>query len=250
MKLLTHILATLLLAGATVFIPAYANRTTTKQHPDTTILQKWDAGKQVSDDAVKAYGAERCFTVSKIDDATFKRIYGKSYKKNCRVPRSELRYLRVLHRTLDGHTQLGEIVCNQAIANDLITIFRQLYQAHYPIERMLLIDEYGAQDEPSMTANNTTCFNYRTVAGSSKLSAHSQGLAIDINPLYNPYVKVRNGRTVVQPEAGRTYANRTRDFNYKITTSDLCYKLFRQHGFIWGGSWRTLKDYQHFEKAK
>ncbi len=247
---LTHTMATLALVFACTFMSANAHRPTLKSPSETTILQDWQAGKRVSEDAVKAYGIDRCFTILKIDDATFKRINGKSYKKGCRVPRSELRYLRVLHRTLDGATQLGEIVCNRAIANDLITIFRQLYQARYPIERMVLIDEYEAEDEPSMTANNTTCFNYRTVAGSSKLSAHSLGMAIDINPLYNPYIKVRNGHTVVQPKAGRPYTNRAQHFNYKITTTDLCYKLFRQHGFSWGGSWRSLKDYQHFEKSK
>ena len=101
-----------------------------------------------------------------------------------------------------------------------------------------------------MAANNTTCFNYRTVAGSSKLSAHSLGKAVDINPLYNPCVKTRHGHTTIQPARGKAYTDRNRKFNYKIDRQDLCYRLFRQHGFTWGGDWRSLKDYQHFEKTR
>ena len=114
---------------------------------------------------------------------------------------------------------------------------------------MRLIDEYDADDERSMQANNTSCFNFRAIAGSTKLSKHSQGLAIDINPLYNPCVKQRkDGRTVVQPATGRKYANRNKRWPYMIVKDDLCYRLFIEHGFKWGGSWRTTKDYQHFER--
>lgn len=143
----------------------------------------------------------------------------------------------------------GEMICHKDIANDLIEIFRKLYDAHYPIERMQLIDDYDADDVTSMNHNNTSCFNYRAVAGSKKLSKHSMGKAVDINPLYNPYVKKRaNGKTIVNPEKGRQYANRSKQFKYKIDRNDLAYRLFTQHGFTWGGGWRSLKDYQHFEK--
>ncbi|MBR1838544.1 MAG: M15 family metallopeptidase, partial [Bacteroidaceae bacterium] len=88
------------------------------------------------------------------------------------------------------------------------------------------------------------------VAGSQKLSKHSQGLAVDINTLYNPCVANRQGRQTVQPQAGRPYAFRRdqrQDIPYKIDHNDLAYKLFRAEGFTWGGDWRTVKDYQHFE---
>ena len=144
---------------------------------------------------------------------------------------------------------LGELVCNKAVAADFIDIFRTLYDARYPIERMVLIDNYNAQDDPSMEANNSSCFNFRFIAGTTTLSNHSMGMAIDINPLYNPYVKQRtNGTLYVSPESGRPYADRNRQFDYKIDHNDLCYKLFKQHGFTWGGDWTSLKDYQHFEK--
>lgn len=218
---------------------------------DADALRQWTPAAVVSDEAVKAYSLDSCFKAYPISDAVFARMWGKSYKKNCTVPRSSLRYLRVLHRNLDGKTQLGELVCNQTIANDLLGIFRELYRDGYKIERMVLIDEYDADDERSMAANNTSCFNFRAVSGTTKLSKHAQGLAIDINPLYNPYVHLNNGK--VEPANGKPYAtHRTNDRKDipvpVINTSDLCYRLFVQHGFLWGGSWRTVKDYQHFQK--
>ena len=114
---------------------------------------------------------------------------------------------------------------------------------------MQLIDDYDADDERSMRANNTSCFNYRPSAGSKKLSKHSRGLAIDINPLYNPCVRrLANGSTSVQPATAGKYTNRSKKQRYMIDKNDLCYRLFVKHGFTWGGSWRSLKDYQHFER--
>lgn len=212
---------------------------------------QWQAGKQTSLKAVESYGEDLCFAADTISDRVFARMWGKSYKKGCTVARRELRYVRVLHYTLDGKIKLGELVCNKAIANDLVEIFRELFRARYPIESIVLIDNYGADDERSMAANNTSCFNYRCVAGTKKLSSHSQGRAIDINTLYNPYVKRRaDGTTSVRPAKGKAYANRNKKFSYKIDHDDLCYKLFVKHGFRWGGDWRSVKDYQHFEKRR
>lgn len=189
------------------------------------------------------------FTAEPISDATFKRMQGKSYKDNCTIPLKELRYIKILHYGFDGKIKSGELVCHHTIAADLIDIFRELYKARYPIECVQLIDDYNANDEQSMLHNNTSCFNYRHVAGTRSLSLHSQGKAIDINPLYNPYVKrLRNGSTSISPKAGRAYANRSKTFKHKIDHNDLVYKLFKQHGFTWGGDWKSVKDYQHFEK--
>lgn len=213
-------------------------------------LHEWTPAAVVSDEAAKAYSLDSCFKAYPINDAIFARMQGKSFKQNCTMPRASLRYLHVLHRNTEGKTQLGEIVCNQSIANDLLDIFRKLYEAGYKIERITLIDDYNADDETSMRANNTSCFNFRVVSGTTKLSKHSQGLAIDINPLYNPYIHLNNGK--VEPATGKPYAyNRANLRNVKvpiIDTKDLCYRLFIQHGFRWGGAWKTVKDYQHFEK--
>ena len=103
----------------------------------------------------------------------------------------------------------------------------------------------------SCEANNTSCFNYRQVVGSSSLSKHALGLAIDINPLYNPYITYNgDGSANVYPENAADYVDRSKEFPYKIDENDLCYKLFTEHGFTWGGHWNNVKDYQHFQKAK
>ena len=188
------------------------------------------------------------FCQEEISDEVFCRMMGKSYKEECTTPREELRYLRVLHYNKVGEELQGELVCHKDIANDLLAIFRELYQAKYPIERMVLIDEYDADDEASMRANNTSAFNFRKASGMRTLSKHSTGMAIDINPLYNPLVKHREGRTRVYPSNATPYIDRSQDFPYKIVKGDLCYRLFKKYGFSWGGDWKSSKDYQHFEK--
>lgn len=190
---------------------------------------------------------KKLFTVSKISNSIFERMYQKSYKENCTVPKDSLRYLRVLHMDLDGNTRIGELVVNESIADDVKTIFYKLYLHGYPIEKMVLVDEYDADDNASMADNNSSAFNYRVVEGTTHLSKHSLGLAIDINPLYNPYIHTLNGQTVCSPENGSAYSDRTKDFPYKIDTEDYAYKLFLEYGFSWGGSWNSAKDYQHFQ---
>lgn len=191
---------------------------------------------------------ENSFSQQEITDTLFARIKGKSYKDNCTIPLSELRYLQVLHYNKEGEVLKGELICHQSISEDLLTIFRELYKAKYPIERMVLVDEYDADDEASMKVNNSSAFNFRYISGTKSLSRHSRGMAIDINPLYNPYVRQCNGRTIVEPANAKPYVDRTKDFPYKIVKGDLCYRLFKKYGFTWGGDWRTSKDYQHFEK--
>ena len=212
-------------------------------------FQPWKAGTVVTASQVEAYGEDRCFQVVDIPDAVFARMNGKSYRDNPNIRRSDLRYLRVLHVDIDGRILLGEMVCNKAIARDLVDIFRELYRQRYPIERMTLIDDYDADDERSMRANNSSCFCYRVVSSSRHLSKHALGMAVDINTLYNPYVYTRsNGVRVVEPKTGAPYVDRSKAFPYKLRKGDLCHRLFLQHGFRWGGSWNNRKDYQHFEK--
>ena len=188
------------------------------------------------------------FSIDTISNEVFARMQGRSFPDNYTIKREDLRYLRVLHRNAEDSTLKGELVCNKLIAEDLLDIFQKLYKAHYPIERIRLIDDYNADDEASMSDNNSSCFCFRTVDGTKKLSNHARGLAVDINTLYNPYIRNRNGRQLISPEGGKPYANRSKKFKYKIEYGDLCHRLFLEHGFTWGGSWRTMKDYQHFEK--
>lgn len=179
-------------------------------------------------------------------------ITGVSYPAEgaVQIDYADLNYLHVMHYNFEGKAVEGEIICNAAIAQDLAEIFYELYIAEYQIEKITLIDNYSGDDTASMEDNNTSCFNYRTVDGTDKLSKHALGLAIDINPFYNPYVRyTKDGGQLVSPEGSESYADRTSSFPYKIDTEDLCYRLFIEHGFTWGGNWNSSKDYQHFQKV-
>ncbi len=190
------------------------------------------------------------FFKEEIGDEIMSRIMGISYKENNNISLGELNYIRVLHVGFDDMVHIGELIVNKAIADDIIDIMKILYNNKYPIEKMLLVDEYGGDDITSMSDNNTSAFNYRLIANTDMLSNHAMGMAIDINPLYNPYVTAdKEGNINISPENGSGYADRTKDFMYKIDEFDLCYKLFISYGFSWGGSWSRSKDYQHFEKT-
>lgn len=214
------------------------NNETSSKKNDTSLL---------SNDKNNNNKKQNDFYIKEIDDELFNKIKGKSYKDDCIVPRADLRYLHILHKTLDGKTKEGEMITNYHIANEILSIFKELYEQNYPIEHVRLIDNYDADDEKSMEDNNSSSFNFRKISYSSKLSKHAYGLAVDINPLYNPYIKKVDGKESVEPINATKYVDRTKEYPYKITTSDLCYKLFKKHGFEWGGLWNNSKDYQHFQ---
>lgn len=206
------------------------------------------AGSIVSPAILENTGIDNLFYSTEISSEIQNRIAGVSYQENDTIALSDLRYIRVLYYGFDGEPHIGELIVNQKIEADILEIMKELYENQYPIEKMVLIDEYEADDENSMADNNTSAFNYRSINGSTKLSKHSLGLAIDINPRYNPCVRTIDGELSVEPANGNTYTDRTQEFPYKINENDLCYRLFTEHGFTWGGNWNSLKDYQHFEK--
>ena len=191
--------------------------------------------------------AEKDFYKLEINDEIFKRIDGKSFKKDCTLPREDLRYIHVLHVDINNTKHEGEMICNKYIADTLLKIFKKLYEEKYPIEKMILIDEYDADDETAMEDNDSSCFNFRFISHTTRISKHGLGLAVDINTLYNPYIKVVDNITYIEPKTGEKYVDRNQSFIYKIEKNDLCYKLFIENGFDWGGDWEDRKDYQHFE---
>ena len=193
---------------------------------------------------IEEAAVEPVFTAEPIPEAIEARMRGVSYPEDAEIKLSDLRYLRLSYVDFEDHEQVGELVCNKAIAEDLLAIFKDLYEARYPIRSIRLIDDFGGDDEASMAADNTSCFNYRKKTGMRELSKHALGLAVDINPFENPYVRPSR----VRPTGASAFADRTQDFPHKIDKNDLCYRLFRARGFSWGGSWRSVQDYQHFEK--
>ena len=215
----------------------------TPEEPEKEELTKTD-NEAVSDS----------FYIEPISEELKEKMRGKSYASDIDetiVNFDMLRHVVIKYNDFDGNIADGELVCNELIAQDLLEIFKELYENGYMLEEVSLIDKYDADDDTSMEANNTSCFNYRLVDRSTKLSYHAYGLAIDVNPLYNPYVeygKGEGGSDYICPTQSVPYAYRDKEFPYKIDENDLCYKLFKQHGFIWGGDWNSCKDYQHFEK--
>ena len=189
------------------------------------------------------------FYMTEITDEIFERIKGKSYPEGATVSLDDLRWCHVVHYGFDGEIHEGEIIVNKAIAEDTLEIFKELFDIKYEIEKIRLIDEYGADDERSMEDNNSSSFCYRTIAETTVLSNHALGLAIDINTLYNPYVYTRkDGTLFLQPENAADYVDREQENPHFIKNGDECYNIFIAHGFTWGGDWNTKKDYQHFEK--
>lgn len=216
---------------------------------ETERIRNLAAGELAADGMLAAEQIAPLFYASGVNDTVYARINGSSYTQNPDIQPSELSYLKMLYYGFDGNTYVGEMIVNQKIESEILQIFKTLYENKYPIEKMVLIDNYDADDTLSMEDNNTSAFNYRTISGSSKLSNHSYGMAVDLNPKYNPYVKTASdGSIICQPEGGREYADRSKDFAYKIDENDLAYRLFTEAGFTWGGNWNSVKDYQHFEK--
>lgn len=185
-----------------------------------------------------------------LNDALKERITGLSYPAppaDCLVPYEALRYLRIRYVDFSGAEQEGELIVNERLAPEVLEIFAALYDARYPLSSVRLVDDFGqpGDDTRSMEADNTSAFCYRSVAGSEKLSRHSYGAAIDINPMRNPYIRPDGS---IVPENGAAYADRSADFPGRIDEDDLCYRLFTERGWEWGGHFKTSKDYQHFSK--
>lgn len=183
---------------------------------------------------------------SSIEAVTLEQL-GASWKPDlgCAAP-EQLRAVNVSHWGYDGQVHLGRLVVAATHAERMVAAFRDIYAARFPIERMVPIDAYGGDDQASMRANNTSGFNCRTVAGSTKLSQHAFGLAIDVNPLVNPYVK---GGGIVDPPEGAPYADRTRNDVGMIHSDDAAVRAFAAQGWRWGGYWSQGKDYQHFSAS-
>lgn len=182
--------------------------------------------------------------ISAIPDSTQQTMQQYTWHPGCPVPIADLVYIQLSYWGFDHKPHRGELIVNKQLAGQTVNIFKTLYQRQFPIEKMQLIEEYQGNDEASLEANNTAAFNCRLVTGSQKFSQHSYGRAIDINPLQNPYVR---GNKIL-PFQGKQFLNRNKQSPGMITQQSLVYQEFKKYGWKWGGDWRHLKDYHHFEK--
>ena len=190
--------------------------------------------------------------IRKIDHEIEQRmVAGHSYRKGCPVPLSDLRYLQMTYLGFDGREHIGEMIVNKKVAKEVVSIFGALYHAKYPIRKMNLVSDFGGSDWESIEADNTSAFNCRPVTGGKKWSNHAYGKAIDINPIENPYISKRG--SIAHPDSlqyrDRRHKNRFDPADQAmIVPHDKIIGIFKRRGWRWGGDWRSIKDYQHFEK--
>ncbi len=162
-----------------------------------------------------------------------------SYRDGCPVGPSQLRTVAVSYWGFDGTPRAGRIVVSKRVAPGLVTVFRTLWQARFPLRRLQPVSAYRGSDDASMAADNTSGFNCRFVGGTSRWSMHAYGEAIDVNPVENPYVR---GSTV-SPPAGRAYLDRSRYRKGMAVQAGVLVRAFTAAGWTWGAS---FGDYQHF----
>jgi hypothetical protein len=167
-----------------------------------------------------------------------------SWRAGCPIAPVQLRRLRLTYWGFDRRAHTGALILNASAVGDVVRVFRRLYAARFPIRRMRPIDAYRANDERSLAADNTSAFNCRFVIGPGprRWSVHAYGLAIDVNPVENPYLE--RGR--VHPRAGRAYLDRSNVRLGMAVRGGLLVRNFAAVGWQWGGRWRNSPDYQHF----
>jgi hypothetical protein len=195
------------------------------------------AAPAVADDGYRS-------SVRTLGSADAKAMIGVSWHRGCPVRISDLRRVELTHWGFDGIRHRGDLIVSKDVARSVVVIFHKLYSLRFPIRMALPVDHFGGSDDASMAADNTSAFNCRPITGStSGFSVHSYGRAIDVDTLENPYVK---GATV-QPPAGQAFTDRANVRPGMIRHGDPVWRAFTTHGFTWGGDWKSLKDYQHFE---
>lgn len=167
-----------------------------------------------------------------------------SYRPGCPLGPSRLRAIRMSHWSFDGKARTGVLVVHASVVTQVVSVFRRLYAARFPIRRMLGVEIYKGSDDASMRADNTSGFNCRRV-GSNGWSEHAYGLAIDVNPVENPYVH----GALVEPPSGRAYLDRSRRRPGMAVRSGPLVRAFDGAGWHWGGRWQSSKDYQHFSTS-
>lgn len=155
--------------------------------------------------------------------------------------RTHLVLVDVAHLGDDGAFHRGQVVCHRLVAQDVKALFDTLAKAKFPLRSVRPVSEFGFSDSLSMVADNSSAFNWRTVAGTRRLSAHARGLALDLNPWRNPFEHRRGTRP--------TGAVRRPSLPGTLSDTSLAVRFLRRRGWWWGGRWASGRDWQHFELA-
>jgi hypothetical protein len=167
---------------------------------------------------------------------------GTSWSRGCPVGLDDLRYVRVTFYGFDHRPHTGELIVHRGHARGIVEVFRTLFRARFPIEQMTLPTTAERDPTPTGDGNGTGATVCRPTTGQTFWSAHALGLAIDVNPFQNPYVK----GDLVLPELAGAYTDRSWHRPGMILPGRVVVRAFAAIGWEWGGAWHTLKDYQHF----
>ncbi|MCB9665456.1 MAG: M15 family metallopeptidase [Alphaproteobacteria bacterium] len=177
---------------------------------------------------------------------------GVVWTPDCPVPLDALVVLELPHHDGAGGTPTGRLVVHRDVADDLLGVFARLFAIGFPIPSMQPAETFGGDDDASMAANNTVAFHCRKVAGTQVWSEHASGRALDLNPLWNPWVRpdpaAPDGLRVA-PEAGRAWALTRSDAPGLILPDGPVVQAFAAIGWGWGGTWRRARDLQHFSAS-
>ncbi|WP_307795729.1 M15 family metallopeptidase [Amycolatopsis sp. 195334CR] len=165
-----------------------------------------------------------------------------TWQPGCPVGAAQLRYLTMSFWGFDGRVHTGEMLVNASAAQPVTEAFGALFTAKFPIEEMRVTRADELDAPPTGDGNNTTAFVCRPVRGQSSWSAHASGLAVDVNPFCNPYLK----GDLVLPELASAYTDRGRERPGMIVPGGVAERAFRAVGWTWGGTWTSPKDLMHF----
>ena len=180
--------------------------------------------------------------IEPIPNEVRKKMIGVTWHEGCPVPLDDLSLLTMSYWGEDNQIHSGKMIIHKKHAEAVERIFNTLYTNRFPLTSMKLMWEFGGSDDASMKVNNTSGFNCRRIKNTTKWSNHSYGAAIDVNPLWNPWVR----GSIVDPPEGKAYLDRTSDKPGIIKAGDIVVTAFAEEGWKWGGYWSKTKDYQHF----
>jgi hypothetical protein len=165
-----------------------------------------------------------------------------TWQAACPVSPAQLRYLTLSFWGFDDRPHTGEMLVNATVADTVTRAFGQLYNARFPIEEMRVTSPEELTAPPTGDGNNTSAFVCRPTRGETTWSAHAYGLAIDVDPFCNPYVK----GDLVLPELASAYTDRSRVRPGMVLPGGVAVRAFASIGWTWGGTWSAPKDIMHF----
>jgi len=181
-----------------------------------------------------------------LSDTQKQQIMNYTWHPGCPISPDDLVQVKINYWGFDQNAHTGILIINQSVAENVVEIFKILYQDKFPIEKIQPLENYQGDEAKAMADNDTFGFHCRPMTSNPALfSIHSYGLAIDINPLINPYVD----KNMILPPEGKKYLDRNLNIPGMILKNGIVYNAFEKYGWTWGGDWKYIKDYQHFQKA-